>query len=243
MRTTIYIDGFNLYYRMLKERPEFKWLNPLALAKAVLHPTHNITAVNYYTARVSARPHDPDAPARQAVYLSALSSVPEVAVHEGSFLVSQPWMGLATPPDARPPGYIWNTPLPNVVKVIKTEEKGSDVNLATHLVRDAFLNRFDVAVLLTNDSDLVEPINVVRQETGKRVGLLVPVKYPTASLMAAASFYLRLRPGHLAQAQFANSLTLPDGQVIQRPPTWLAAPPTAMPVPTPPIALSTPITT
>ena len=224
MRTTIYIDGFNLYYRMLKARPEYKWLNPLKLAQAVLQPKHVITRVNYYTARISARPQDPAGPARQAIYLSALNSVPQMAIHEGNFLTSEPWMSLATPPDARPAGYVWNTPVPGVVKVIKTEEKGSDVNLATHLVRDAFLNTFDVAVLLTNDSDLVEPIKVVRKETGKDVGLLVPVKYPNASLTAAASFVLHLRPGHLAQAQFPQVLALPDGKVVQRPPSWIAPP-------------------
>lgn len=224
MRTVIYIDGFNLYYRMLKLRPEYKWLNPLTLAQAALHTSHVITKVNYYTARISQRAQDPDAPARQAVYLSALSLVPEIQVHEGNFLTSKPWMSLASPPAAKPNGYTWAQPVPNVVRVIKTEEKGSDVNLATHLVRDAFLNAFDVAVVITNDSDLVEPINVVRKETGKRVGLLVPVKYPTASLMQAASFYLRLRPGHLAQAQFPHTVICPDGHTVTRPSGWSAAP-------------------
>lgn len=74
MRTIIYIDGFNLYYRMLKDRPASKWLNPLALAKLILQPNHQISRVNYYIARVSARIHDPHAPARQATYLNALSS-------------------------------------------------------------------------------------------------------------------------------------------------------------------------
>jgi hypothetical protein len=221
MRTVIYIDGFNLYYRMLKQRPSYKWLNPLALAQAALQPGHQISRVNYYTARISQRAQNPDAPARQTIYLSALGSVPEVQVHEGNFLTSEPWMSLTTPPAAKPNGYVWNHPVPNVVKVIKTEEKGSDVNLATHLVRDAFLNIFDVAVLITNDSDLVEPIKVVRQETNKRVGLLVPVKYPTASLMQAASFYLRLRPGHLAQAQFPEHVVCPDGRTVTRPPSWV----------------------
>lgn len=221
MRTTIYIDGFNLYYRMLKGKSGVKWLNPKALAEEVLNPAHNVTRVNYYTARISARPNDPDAPARQAIYLKALATVPEIAVHEGSFLTSEPWMALAQPLAAKPNSYIWALPAPDVVKVMKTEEKGSDVNLASHLVRDAFLDAFDVAVILTNDSDLVEPVRIAIQEAGKRVGVLVPVKYPTQSLINVASFYLHIRPGHLAKSQFPNPVTLSDGTQVACPQSWL----------------------
>ena len=221
MRTIIYIDGFNLYYRMLKARPDWKWLNPKLLAEQVLNPGHVITRVNYYTARLSSRAHDPDAPARQAIYLRALSTVPEIAVHEGNFMTSEPWMPLASPARAKPDGYQWNVPAPHVVKVVKYEEKGSDVNLGAHLVRDAFTNSFDVAVVLTNDSDLVEPIRIATREAGKRIGLLVPVRYPTQSLIAAASFHLHIRAGHLARAQFAAQLHAPDGSIIARPASWI----------------------
>ena len=42
------------------------------------------------------------------------------------------------------------------VEVIKTEEKGSDVNLAVHLLNDAWLDRYECAVVVSNDSDLAE---------------------------------------------------------------------------------------
>jgi len=111
-------------------------------------------------------------------------------------------------------------PAPTLVKVVKSEEKGSDVNLGAHLVRDAFTNAFDSAVVLTNDSDLVEPIRIAIHEAGKRVGLLAPVKYPNQSLMAASSFYLHVRNGHLAQSQLPPQIVLRDGTVISRPATW-----------------------
>ena len=220
MRTIVYIDGFNLYYRMLKARPNRKWLNPKQLATQVLQPNHAIIRINYYTARLSARAHDPDAPARQATYLSALSTVSEIAVHEGSFMTSEPWMPLAVPAQARPEGYQWMLPAPQVVKVVKYEEKGSDVNLGAHLVRDAFTNAFDVAIVLTNDSDLVEPIRIATVEAGKRVGLLVPVKYPNQSLIGVSSFHLHIRTGHLARSQFPDQLHLPDGTIVTKPATW-----------------------
>jgi uncharacterized LabA/DUF88 family protein len=83
-----------------------KWLDPKALASKVLHKDHIIQRVNYYTARVSARHHDLDAPARQAKYLGALSTLPEIAVHEGNFMVSEPWMALAQPARAKPSGHV-----------------------------------------------------------------------------------------------------------------------------------------
>ena len=221
MRTIVYIDGFNLYYRMLKANPHLKWVNPKRLAEEILNPSHIVTRVNYYTARISARANDPNAPARQAIYLNALSSVLEMAVHEGSFMISEPWMALASPPAAKPQAYQWTLPVPEVVKVIKSEEKGSDVNLGAHLVRDAFLDRFDVAVVLTNDSDLVEPIRIAVQEAGKRVGLLVPVKHPTQSLINVASFYLHIRPGHLSRSQFPDPIVLSDGTAIAKPLVWI----------------------
>jgi hypothetical protein len=125
MKTIVYIDGFNLYYRMLRAQPALKWLNPKALAERVLSKKHTITRVNYYIARVSSRAHDPDAPARQATYLNALSTVSDISVHEGTFMTSEPWMPLANPPRARPNGYIWTQPPPVLVKVVKYEEKGA----------------------------------------------------------------------------------------------------------------------
>ena len=63
---------------------------------------------------------------------------------------------------------------PRTVEVIKTEEKGSDVNLATHLLADAFRHDCEAAVVITNDSDLAEPIRVVRHELGLPVGVVNP---------------------------------------------------------------------
>ena len=57
-----------------------------------------------------------------------------------------------------------NVSPPQKVWVDKTEEKGSDVNLASHLLRDAYNRRFEVAEIITNDSDLAEPVRIVSQE-------------------------------------------------------------------------------
>ena len=95
MRTVVYIDGFNLYYRALKGT-RHKWLDIVALSRAALPATCNVIRVNYYTARVSGRTN-PDSPKRQHAYLRALVRLPEVVVHYGNFMMSNKWAGLERP--------------------------------------------------------------------------------------------------------------------------------------------------
>lgn len=84
MKTFIYVDGFNLYYRALKHTT-FKWLDVDSLCRMLL-PKASIERINYYTARVTARPHDPDQPSRQNIYWRALSTIPHLTIIEGAFL-------------------------------------------------------------------------------------------------------------------------------------------------------------
>lgn len=220
MRTIVYVDGFNLYYRLLERRPHLKWVNPKILAEQVLSPQNQIVQVRYYTARVSGRT-DPTAPARQQVYLDALATVPEISVHMGTFLSSTKFAGLVHPPEFRPHLPLQMAePWPAVVKIHKTEEKGSDVNLASHLLLDAFRDNFDVAAVLSNDSDLVEPIRIATQELGRVVGLLTPVNNPNPQLRRVSRFVRHLSTGHVAAAQFPDPVALPDGTEIAKPANW-----------------------
>ena len=51
---------------------------------------------------------------------------------------------------------------PRTVEVLDTEEKGSDVNLASYLLMDGFENDYEMAVVVSNDSDLQLPISMTR---------------------------------------------------------------------------------
>lgn len=218
-RTIVYVDGFNLYYRALKGTT-YKWLDLNALFSAIL-PSNQIVGIKYYTARVSGR-IDPTSPARQQVYLDALSTVPQISIYLGNFIVSKKWAALASnPPDFRPvPATMNIAPMPVVARVLKTEEKGSDVNLGSHLVNDGWKGAYDTACVVSNDTDLVEPIRIVTQELHKAVGVVFPVKRPATSLLRVASFKRILHQGMLAVAQFPNSVAGAGGKVIQKPATW-----------------------
>ncbi|AYO86619.1 MULTISPECIES: NYN domain-containing protein [Methylobacterium] len=216
-RTIVYIDGFNLYYRALKGTAH-KWLDVAALCQAVLPASCQIVGVNYYTARVSGR-LDPTAPARQHAYLRAIEALPGVTIHYGNFLVSKKWSGLVHPADFRPPMTLPAGAAPQVAYVWKTEEKGSDVNLGVHLVRDAFTGKFDEAAVITNDTDLVEPIRIVTQEVGLPVTLLAPSAQPASSLKAVASHLRHIQP-YVGPCQLPDPVQLPNGRMVAKPAGW-----------------------
>jgi uncharacterized LabA/DUF88 family protein len=209
MRTRVYVDGYNLFYACLKGSA-YKWLNVHALVTSLL-PKNRIDKLRYFTAQVSARPHDPNQPQRQQTYLRALTTIPEIEIHFGHFLTHEVSM-----PDAAS----WLAGRFRAVRVMKTEEKGSDVNLATHLLIDAFDNRFDVAVIISNDSDLKEPISLVRSRFGKKIVLLGPKATRISGALRPLADYIRqFGPSALANAQFPSVMTDSIG-TFHKPPGW-----------------------
>jgi hypothetical protein len=91
--------------------------------------------------------------------------------------------------------------------------------MATHLLRDGFKNEYEAAVLITNDSDLLEPVRIVRQELGFVVGILNPHERASRVLAREASFVKQIRKGVLKASQFPPSLRDAHG-VITKPGEW-----------------------
>jgi len=108
---------------------------------------------------------------------------------------------------------------PTTVEVVKTEEKGSDVNLATYLLADAFRGDCDVQVVITNDSDLCEPIRIVKDELGMPVGIINPHAARKRSNALRGTFFKEIRPATLAHCQFPTTLKDSVG-VFTKPATW-----------------------
>ena len=208
MKTILYIDTFNLYYGALKGTP-YKWLNPVALARLVLDASHDITAVKYFTAKVVPRPENPGQLTRQLFYLRALMTLPGASIIHGRYLTHNVTMPLANPP----PGG------PRFVVVMKNEEKGSDVNLASHMLLDAFDNSCDCAVLISGDSDFYAPVDIVKNRFKKVVGVINPQRKICRKLNEAANFYERIRESALAASQFPNQLRDAQG-AFHKPPGW-----------------------
>jgi len=207
VRTNFYVDGFNLYYGALKDT-RLKWLDLAAFCRQAFRG-YNVNRIRYFTARVRGTPSDPRKDMRQDTYLRALQTIPNLSIHFGHFLTSTLNMPLASPPAHGP----------SKVRVLKTEEKGSDVNLASHLLLDAFDNDFEAAVIISNDSDLLGPITVVRNRFGLPVGVLNPQKNTSWALRNAATFYRPVRKWLLQAAQLPDVIATPSG-FITKPNEW-----------------------
>jgi len=209
LKTNVYIDGFNLYYGCIKNSP-YHWLNIYKLAQVLL-PQHEIQTVKYFTARIRSRPQDPDQSLRQNTYLRALATLPQVSTIFGHFLTHKKTMYLVNP-----------TPDNKYALVYNTEEKGSDVNLATHLLHDAHRHEYEFAVVISNDSDLVEPIRLIIRDLELRVGVYNPQaksKHPSVQLENTATFFKNIRPSHLEQSLFPNMLSDKKG-TFTKPTSW-----------------------
>ena len=177
MLTNFYIDGFNLYKGSLQGTP-YKWLDFLTLFNLLL-PGCEINRIRYFAALVNSPPYDPQKGQRQQTYLRAIRTIPNLSVYLGYFQTHARKMPLAHPPASGS----------RMVEVLRTEEKGTDVNLASYLLLDAFRNEYEQAVVVSNDADILTPIKIVQDEFGLSVGILNPQKKPSRALKDATDFY------------------------------------------------------
>jgi hypothetical protein len=223
-RVYVYVDGFNLYYGSLQATP-FRWLDLGELCKR-LFPTDTVALIRYYTADVPALPEDPAAAYRQREYLRALATIPNLTIKRGFFRVRPKRQQRVLPL------YAPNPHLPNpsneYVAVWRKEEKGSDVNLATDLLMDAAVPRFDAAWVISNDADLAWPIERVRLDYKLPVGVFKPARpagYPgenrpdSPQLLTAATEFRRLKARHLVGCMFPSEMHDAYGP-IRKPAGW-----------------------
>lgn len=207
VETNVYVDGFNFYYGAVKDTP-YKWLDLSALC-ALLFPRNAINRIRYFTATVDARAPDFQQPVRQQTYIRALETIPCLSIHYGQFRTRPTRMPLTKPAASGA----------KTVEVLKTEEKGSDVNLASYLLLDAFKRDCQVAIVFSNDADLKEPIAIAQNELEIKVGVVNPHKPAKRSLDLQPTFFKQLRKGPLAACQFPTTMRDDRGQ-FQKPAAW-----------------------
>jgi hypothetical protein len=211
-RTRVYIDGFNFYYAAFRRGGfgAYKWLDPVRFCDVAL-PRNAIDLVRFFTARLDPSRGRDGQRARQDVYLEALSTLPRLETHFGTFvehprLLRRVDIGRGGPLSAE----VW-----------VPEEKGSDVNLASHLLLDAFRDSYDVGVVVSNDADLLEPVRMVREELGKTVGVLrVEGGQRRCIFSGRVDFIRTVRRGHFARAQLPARVTTAKGRSVERPAEW-----------------------
>lgn len=197
MRVGVYIDGYNLYYggRGLcgRSTPGWRWLDLRAMAKDVIATRSQwdgaaIESVTYCTARISGA-SNAEGQREQDIYLRALEQTRSATrITYGTYVARVATAPLACRgPNGKPvlvePGWpimiqdSTGQTVPNatfMASVAPREEKGSDVNVASHLLIDVLTRVVDAAVIISNDSDLAHPVQVARQHVP--VGLINPTK-------------------------------------------------------------------
>lgn len=174
-----------------------------------MFPRNEINRIRYFTALVDARPPNLQQPVRQQTYLRALRTTANLSVRLGTFRTRPVRMTLAHPPSGGR----------KTVEVLKTEEKGSDVNLASYLLLDAFHKDCDVAIVFSNDADLKEPIAIAINELGIKVGVVNPHPPASRSLDLQPTFFKQLRRGPVAASQFPASMRDAQGR-FRKPRAW-----------------------
>jgi uncharacterized LabA/DUF88 family protein len=199
-RVIAYIDGFNLYYGLREHRwKRFYWLNLQRLAGQFLKTNQTLVETKYFTTIVKA---PEDKRLRQQVFLEALGTLPKFYIYYGHFL--------ADSVTCRSCGHAYTT----------HHEKMTDVNIAVELMKDAFQDCFDVAFLVSADSDLIGPIRTVQQLfPKKKVISIFPPGRSSLALKGAATAVLRIGHVELAKSLFPDQIDK-NGVILQRPASW-----------------------
>ena len=207
MKAFVYVDGFNLYYGSVKDTPH-KWLNIHRMCELLL-PKNLIIGIKYFTAKIHPRPDNPQKHIRQQVYWRALNTLPDFEIIEGHYSEHPKWMRLANPKPGQP----------KYAEVIRTEEKGSDVNLAVHMLHDGYQGKYELAVIVSNDSDLLSAIKIVQNELKLKAGILNPQQHPSKVLKNEALFIKKIRAGVLQASQFPRTMKDAKGS-FYKPKDW-----------------------
>ena len=108
-------------------------------------------------------------------------------------------------------GYVWD----------KAEEKKSDVQLATRMIVDAAQDRFDAAIVVTGDSDLVPPIAAIATEwPSKAVFLRFPPKRSSRELRKLGNASRFINETDLKKSQLPFEVAGSNGYPLQKPTEW-----------------------
>lgn len=201
-RVIAYVDGFNLYFGMVeKGHKDTLWLDIQKLAKSILKPNQELVYIKYFTSRVR---NNPDKELRQKTYIEAIETLSDCKIFYGNYQ--------SNTVECYRCGHTYSSP----------KEKMTDVNIAVEMMTDAHNDKYDMAMLITGDSDLVPPIKAIHGIFHpKRVFVAFPPNRHNLSLSTAAKGSIMIGRATLKNAQFEDSVTKTDGFILRKPATWL----------------------
>jgi uncharacterized LabA/DUF88 family protein len=206
-RVVFFIDGFNLFHALdyfpSGSNParfhRFKWISLRRLAMCFLTKRNSLEGVLYFTTLAT---WDPAKVARHRLFIRAQENE-GVEVVYGEFKRKDKRCLICGK-------RFWTY-----------EEKQTDVNIALRLFQNAVLNRYDRAVIVSGDTDLIPAVDAVRSTfPGKALGVLLPIGRASEHFKQIADFHYKMKERHLATARLPDALTLRDGTILHCPPRW-----------------------
>lgn len=199
-RVIAYVDGFNLYFGIRDAGfHKFRWLDVIKLVQSILEPHQTLMCVKYFTSRVK---NNPEKQKRQSIYIDALES-------SGVLIIYGNYQDIST--ECNRCGNIWRI----------AKEKMTDVNIATELIVDAYEDKYDMALLISGDSDLTPPINAIhRLFYNKRVFIAFPPRRHNQSMSLSARGSEIIGRKRLLDSQFEPEVISKSGYRLQIPKEW-----------------------
>ena len=200
-RVVVYIDGFNMYYGLRDSGwRKYYWLDLIKLGESLCSPNQQLQKVKYFTSKIS-KPRNKRK--RQEKYLSVLGTLRNISIHYGRY-------------------QSFREKCSNCGRVYyDTNEKRTDVNIATHMLVDAFQDNYDTAILISADSDLTLPLKEInRLFPGKYVKVAFPPGRSSFDLQSAVATSFHIYESKFRNSLFPNRVRLPSGYIINKPRSW-----------------------
>ena len=200
-RVIFLIDGFNLYHALDSNNKfhKYKWLNLQKLANCFITKNDHIEDILYFTALAT---WSQDKVKRHKVFIRALELI-GIKIIYGEFKRRDKFCPLCHR------GY-------------KTfEEKQTDVNIAIQLFELAIKDKFEKAIIVSGDSDLIPSITAVRKTfPHKKIGIIIPIGRRAEALKQSSDFYMKMKEKHLISSIFDQEIKVDNKIKLICPSSW-----------------------
>lgn len=202
MRVIAYVDGFNLYFGLMQKKwRRFLWLNLKVLVQNLLKPYQRLVHTKYFTSRIKGSQAKQK---RQSIYIEALETLSDFSIFYGHYQLN--------PRECGKCGFTDHVP----------NEKKTDVNIAVEMLSDAFQDKFDMALLISADSDLVPVLKCIKTLfPNKRIVIAFPPKRYSAEIAAEAHAYFTILKHALNLSLFPQQVQTRTGFTLNCPSSWL----------------------
>jgi len=200
-KVIVYVDGFNFYYGLKsKGWRKYYWLDMVKFAEKLLRPHQELVEICYF----SAKPTDMQKSKRQDAFFQANKLNPKFTLHLGKYLTKH-----ITCKFCNRLNYSF-------------EEKETDVRIATAMLADVYQERCDVTMLVSADSDLVPPIERIKElEPAHKIIVCFPPNRHSFNLKKWSNGIKTLSDWKLYdECMLPETVTLPDGFILKRPTKW-----------------------